>query len=115
MNWTNPGPGGFYDDLGDPMRRPHLVPGSPYAKDPASLHGPMTALRPGARLASQSGAATPARSSAEPLRLHYAGLDREASYKVRIVYTGDMFQVQMRPDGRRIDRGPPVAGSSRAT
>ena len=30
INWTNPGPGGFYDDLGDPRRRPHLVMGSPF-------------------------------------------------------------------------------------
>ena len=44
VNWTNPGPGGFYDDLGDPRRRPHLVAGSAYDKDPASFHGPMTAF-----------------------------------------------------------------------
>src|SRR5262249_29551498 len=44
VNWTNPGPGGYYDNLGDPLRRPHLVSGSSYEKDPASLHGPMTAF-----------------------------------------------------------------------
>src|SRR4029077_10492167 len=27
VNWTDPGPGGFYDDLGDPSRQPHLVRG----------------------------------------------------------------------------------------
>ena len=43
-NWTSPGPGGFYDNLGDPRRRPHLVPGSSYEQDPASLHGPRSAL-----------------------------------------------------------------------
>ena len=42
VNWTNPGPGGFYDDLGDPLRRPHLVMGSAYDKDPAFLHAPQT-------------------------------------------------------------------------
>ena len=42
VNWTNPGPGGFYDDLGDPLKRPHLVRGSSYEKDPAFLHGPHT-------------------------------------------------------------------------
>ena len=25
LRWTDPGPGGFYDDLGDPSRQPHLV------------------------------------------------------------------------------------------
>ena len=28
LNWTDPGPGGFYDDLGDPGRQPHLVRGT---------------------------------------------------------------------------------------
>jgi hypothetical protein len=38
VNRMNPGPGGFYDDLGDPLRRPHLVKGLAYEKDPAFLH-----------------------------------------------------------------------------
>ena len=42
VNWTNPGPGGFYDDLGDPCQRPHLVTGSAYDTDPAGLHGART-------------------------------------------------------------------------
>ncbi len=42
VNWTNPGPGGFYDDLGDPKRRPHLVMGTRYEQDPAFLRGPQT-------------------------------------------------------------------------
>ena len=28
--------------------------------------------------------------------MHYAGLDPAASYKVRVVYTGDMFQAKVR-------------------
>ena len=27
VHWTDPGPGGFYDDLGNVMRQPHLVHG----------------------------------------------------------------------------------------
>ena len=38
LNWTNPGPGGFYDDLGDPANRPHLEPGVGFEKDPAFFH-----------------------------------------------------------------------------
>ena len=35
INRTDPGPGGFYDDLGDPSRQPHLVPSSvPFAENP---------------------------------------------------------------------------------
>ena len=33
----------------------------------------------------------------------YNGLDRTASYKVKIVYTGDMFQVKVRLVGQRFD------------
>jgi hypothetical protein len=28
--------------------------------------------------------------------MHYAGLDPTAAYKLRIIYTGDMFQVKVR-------------------
>jgi hypothetical protein len=95
VNWTNPGPGGFYDNLGDPLRRPHLVSGSSYAQDPASLHGPMTAFDqdPGWR---RSWCRHGATLFGEPLRMRYTGLDRGASYRLRIVYTGDMFQVPIR-------------------
>ncbi len=95
LDWTNPGPGGFYDDLGDPTHRPHVVPGRPYAEDPASFFGPMTAFDqdPGWRRSWCRHAGT---LFGRPLRLHYDQLDPEASYKVRIVYTGDMFQVRMR-------------------
>ena len=31
-----------------------------------------------------------------PLRLHYDDLDPAATYRVRVVYTGDMFQVRVR-------------------
>ena len=37
--------------------------------------------------------------------MRYDGLDRDASYRLRVVYTGDMFQVKMRPEGQRLDRG----------
>jgi hypothetical protein len=94
VNWTNPGPGGFYDDLGDPRRRLHLVSGVTYAKDPASFHGPMTAFdqEPTWRRSWCRHAGT---IFGEPLSLHYDGLDREASYRLRVVYTGDMFQVKI--------------------
>ncbi len=95
VEWTNPGPGGFYDDLGNPLRRPHLVAGSSYAKDPASFRGPMTAFdqEPSWRRAWCRHAGT---IFGEPLKARYEGLDRTASYKVKIVYTGDMFQVKVR-------------------
>ena len=37
VEWTNPGPGGFYDDLGKLDQQPHLVVGPGVEKDPAFL------------------------------------------------------------------------------
>ena len=31
-----------------------------------------------------------------PLKMHYTGLDRTAAYKIRVLYTGDMFQAKLR-------------------
>jgi hypothetical protein len=94
VGWTSPGPGGFYDDLGDPRRRPHLVAGPAYDKDPASFSGPMTAFdqNPIWRRSWCRHAGT---IFGQPLSLHYDGLDSEASYRLRVVYTGDMFQVKI--------------------
>jgi hypothetical protein len=95
VNWTNPGPGGFYDDLGDPRRRPHLVKGSSYDQDPAFLHAPLTAFdqEPNWRRSWCRHAGT---LFDEPLRMRYSGLDQAASYKLRVIYTGDMFQARLR-------------------
>ena len=41
VNWTNPGPGGFYDDLGNSARQPHLVRGPGLAKDPGLYESPV--------------------------------------------------------------------------
>jgi hypothetical protein len=90
LNWTNPGPGGFYDDLGDPANRPHLEPGVGFEKDPAFFHTVRTGF--GSRRN------TPWRVSwyrhAEALygnsiQLRYTGLDPSARYKVRFTQAGD--------------------------
>ena len=107
VNWTNPGPGGFHDDLGDPLRRPHLVMGSAYDKDPAFLHAPQTGFdwEPHWR---RSWCRHAGALFDETLRMHYAGLDRAAAYKLRVIYTGDMFQAKTAAGGRRIARDPSV-------
>ncbi|MBI4873704.1 MAG: hypothetical protein HY822_03610 [Acidobacteria bacterium] len=90
LNWTNPGPGGFYDDLGDPLNRPHLDPGAGFGKDPAFFHTPRTGFGSRGR--------TPLRVSwyrhaealyGNSLRLRYTGLDPAARYKVRFTQAGD--------------------------
>jgi hypothetical protein len=95
VNWTDPGPGGFYDELGNPARRPHAVLGSSYEKDPARLHGLLTGFDqdPSWR---RSWCRHGASLYDAPLKLHYEGLEPGSAYKVRIVYTGDMFERKVR-------------------
>ncbi len=95
LNWTNPGPGGFYDDLGNPRNRPHLILGAPYEVDPAGFRGTRTGFDQdlGAR---RSWCRHAAGYYDAPVRMRYGGLDPSAQYRVRVVYTGDMFQVKLR-------------------
>jgi hypothetical protein len=88
VNWTNPGPGGFYDDLGNLARQPHLVRGKPYEADPAFLESPLVgfAYRPGWRKSWWDHAEA---LNDQPLVLRYENLDRAARYKLRVVYAGD--------------------------
>jgi len=105
VNRQNPGPGGFYDDLGNLMQQPHLVRGPGFEKDPSLLESSVVSI------VSQSDGATgdfaligmgmqPAGPVSwwdlaesyydTPLRMRYTGLDQSAQYKVRVVYAGDM-------------------------
>jgi hypothetical protein len=95
VHWEDPGPGGFYDDLGNPAKQPHLVRGKDYAHDPAFLESPLAGFsyRPELR----SSWWTHAESlNGAPLRMHYANLDRGAEYKIRVVYGGDSPNVRIR-------------------
>ncbi|MGA2136344.1 MAG: hypothetical protein ABSH50_28980 [Bryobacteraceae bacterium] len=75
LNRADPGPGGFYDDLGDTARQPHLVSGSTsleyHPQWPKSWW-------------------TYAESFYDkPLQMRYTGLDPSAQYRIRVVYAGD--------------------------
>lgn len=87
VNWTNPGPGGFYDNLGNPACQPHLVRGPGFNDDPAFFVSALTHFedRPRNRKSwwNQAMALYDA-----PLQMHYNGLDPAAHYKVRVVYGG---------------------------
>jgi hypothetical protein len=88
--WTDPGPGGFYDDLGDPTRQPHLQRGPGLPTDPGSFKTAATGFgyRPGWR----SSWMTHAESFYDgSIVMQYDGLDRTARYRVRVVYAGDVY------------------------
>jgi hypothetical protein len=92
VRWTDPGPGGYYDDLGDPLRQPHLVRGLPFEEDPQRFKSTLTGFgyRPDWRLSWM----THAESFWDtPLRMRYSGLDPTAHYRLRIVYAGDVFSM----------------------
>jgi hypothetical protein len=95
IHWTDPGPGGFYDNLGNPLLRTHLVPGMPYDKDPAFLQSPLTgfAYMPEWRLSWCRHAEALFDAS---LKMRYTDLDPTAQYKIRIVYAGDGFRARLR-------------------
>jgi hypothetical protein len=99
VNWTNPGPGGFYDDTGNIAGQPHVVRGLPFEKDPASLVSSKVGFEEGdvvdepdekPEAAMRFSWLDHAESlNDQPLRMRYTNLDPGARYKVRITYAGD--------------------------
>jgi hypothetical protein len=99
LRWTDPGPGGFYDDLGNPARQPHLVREMDFSQDPGSMETPrsdfeedLVADEPdekteGARRVSWMDHAETLYDT--PLQLRYTGLDPAGQYRVRVTYAGD--------------------------
>jgi hypothetical protein len=87
VDWKDPGPGGFYDDLGDPEQSPHLVRGPGPEADPAFLESSLVSFirnpRPEWPVSWWHWAEA---LYEQPLQMRYTGLDEAARYKVRVVY-----------------------------
>jgi len=104
LRWDDPGPGGFYDDLGNADNQPHLVPGKPYPEDPQFFETPLVSFdcRPGWKLSWCDSVDNLYESS---VSLHYTDLDPRAAYAVRIVYAGargrdgEIIRVRLVADG----------------
>ena len=89
IHWTDSGPGGFYDDLGNLSHQPHLVRGAGWETDPAFYHTAMVRVEDvfdGGSAMPISWWSTVGTIYDEPLHMHYDDLDRSARYKLRIVY-----------------------------
>jgi hypothetical protein len=78
LHWTDAGPGGFYDDLGDTTRQSHLV------RNETTLVG----FGPSGTRRRSWWDNAESRYDA-PVRMHYDGLDPAARYKIRVVYGGE--------------------------
>jgi hypothetical protein len=95
VNRTDPGPGGFYDDLGDVARQPHLVRGAGFEQDPDFRRTSFTGFdnRPGLPVAWTSFAQS---MYDAPLEMKYTGLDSRGKYRVRVVYADDSYHLRIR-------------------
>ncbi|MBX3179488.1 MAG: hypothetical protein KF886_19200 [Candidatus Hydrogenedentes bacterium] len=95
VNWDNPGPGGFYDDLGQPGAQPHLHPGVGWRLDPERRETPHDAIHsmPDWRMSWVTYAET---LRDQPLRMEYTNLDPGAQYAVKATYTGDRLTAELR-------------------
>jgi hypothetical protein len=106
VDWENPGPGGFYDDLGNVARQPHLVRPVSFEQDPGGFVSPRIGyeedLAPdedepppqGVRRFSWLDHAETLYDA--PLQVRYTGLDPQSHYKLRVVYAGDTNRRKIR-------------------
>jgi hypothetical protein len=96
VHWEDPGPGGFYDDLGNSDKQPHLVRQTTWDEDPGFQRGPQEAhyrsldnyslkLDRTLKFSWLDQAQVP---SEIPLLMRYPDLDPEATYRLRITYYG---------------------------
>jgi len=107
LNWEDPGPGGFYDDLGNPGRQPHLVNADNFDADPGFVESPQCehieivrniALEPSIPMPRpwrQSWLDMAQTLYYTPLQMRYTDLDPNATYALRVVYSG-RFRPTMR-------------------
>jgi hypothetical protein len=96
---ANPGPGGFYDDLGNSAKQPHLVQGVSFEEDPSRMQSVRVGFAESRLYDNAEETYAYARRMSwmdhaeslydTPLRMHYPGLDPKARYKLRVVYGGD--------------------------
>jgi len=119
VNWSDPGPGGFYDDLGNSARQPHLVRGPGFESDPAFFKSALVGfgIRRWNKFMSYPYTWWRHAESLHdaPLKLKYDDLDGSATYKLRVSYAGDMPNVKIRltADDKieihpEIEKGTPV-------
>jgi hypothetical protein len=106
LEWSNPGPGGFYDDLGNVARQPHLVRNFSFKDDPGAFQSPRSDFEEDLVLDDPSEKPdSPRRVSwidhvevlyDGPLQMRYTGLDPNAKYKIKILYGGDSPRSKIR-------------------
>jgi hypothetical protein len=104
---TDPGPGGFYDDLGNPSRQPHLVLGPGLAADPMQRR---TRVGLGSRPDWPLAWCQNAESLYDaPLKMRYTDLDPSAHYRLKVVYSGGNLDPKIRLEAEGLEIHPLLA------
>src|ERR1700677_4927268 len=96
---TDPGPGGFYDELGNVANRSHLLLGEGAERDPEFRATPLTGFLYPDVLGSHAPIAWKRWAESlfdAPLKMRYTGLNTAAHYRLRVVYSGDQPTKKMR-------------------
>ena len=94
LNRTNPGPGGFYDNMGDPGWRNRVVNDIPWEVDPGTLISPRISFFYDTTKSRYRDYPLAWWNQVTalyqlPLVMAYENLDPGASYRLKIAYTGD--------------------------
>ena len=93
LNRTNPGPGGFYDSLGEPGSERRIVNSIPWKDDPGTLKSPRITFYYEPDRLDDRDIPLAWKKQADtlyttPLRLAYEHLDPQAEYSIRASYSG---------------------------
>lgn len=99
LNRTDPGPGGFYDELGNLTNRPHLILGPGPKEDPEFRSSALTGFSYPDSLGDRAPVAWKCWAESlfdAPLKMRYEELDPNAQYKIRVVYSGDARRIRIR-------------------
>ncbi|MDE3178286.1 MAG: hypothetical protein KGM47_01395, partial [Acidobacteriota bacterium] len=93
LDRTNPGPGGFYDNLGDVSNETHLAPGLGAASDPEFRRTALDEFSYPDRMGGSAPTAWKCWAASlydAPLEMHYPHLGPSSAYRIRVVYAGAM-------------------------
>lgn len=97
--WEDPGPGSFYDDIGNVAKSPHVIRGEGQNTDPTMRRNPNTGF-----MWWDEGRSRRRQSWISymnwPIGLAYDGLDPDASYLVRLTGLGESL---LKGDGQRLE------------
>lgn len=100
VNWTNPGPGGFYDNVGDPLAQPHRV-ANPGPNAPTGFVWAPPADSRLSWLTNDGGLLLDG-----PLTLRYHDLDPEGTYQVRVSYAPRRRALALRLEANGLEVHP---------